>query len=90
LPSDLIREALSAAPHSKIPLLSQAAVSALSEVDLRCEFEKFMIANKGSAQMHEWLLAELDDQTLPPTLKTIVDRASRPSSASEIGTMTLL
>lgn len=76
LPVDLLRSTLSTAPHSRAPLLDASAVSALPEADVRAEFATFMIANKGSAHLHEWVLAQVDEHTLPRTLKNILDTAT--------------
>jgi putative ATP-dependent endonuclease of OLD family len=73
---DLLRTTLITAPHSRVPLLDATAVAAMSEAQTRNEFAKFMIGNKGSGHLHEWLLSHLDEHKLPPTLKNILDKVS--------------
>ena len=76
LPLDLIRSALTSAPHSRVSLIDTSRVVALGESAARQQFCDFMIGNKGSAQLHEWLISQLDDQTMPVALKQIVDLVS--------------
>jgi putative ATP-dependent endonuclease of OLD family len=77
LPIDLIRAATKSAPHSRSPLPSSPTVDGNTDEVVRQMFKELLIANKGSAQLHEWLISQLDDQRLPPTLKEIVDLISR-------------
>jgi len=68
LPIDLVRKILKETPHSRDRLLDPAVVSAMSDPDARAACREMLIRNKGSASMHEWILALIDETTLPPTL----------------------
>jgi putative ATP-dependent endonuclease of OLD family len=90
LPVDLLRTALTTAPHSRVPLLDATAVAAITEAQIRQGFAKFMIDNKGSAHLHEWLLSQLDEHKLPPTLKNILDKVSSLLPGTDAIKLTLL
>ena len=90
LPLDLMRSTLSTAPHSRAALLTSAKVAGLTDTSLREEFTNFMIANKGSAHLHEWVLGQLDQHKLPPTLKNILDTVLLFMAGAEPVRMSLL
>lgn len=76
LPIDLVRLMLTQAPESKIALRDAAVVNKLQEGELRSECCDFLIANKGTAGLHEWILSKLDPVTMPNQLKLILDRVA--------------
>jgi putative ATP-dependent endonuclease of OLD family len=80
LPLSLVRKCLTSAPHSRAPLYDPGDVANMAEPTVRSTFCDFMIANKGSAQLHEWLMADLDETSIPSALKDIVDVVSEISS----------
>jgi putative ATP-dependent endonuclease of OLD family len=74
LPLDLVRRILTSAPHCKSTPLTEAAALALLEPAARTACRDLLIDNKGSAAMHEWIIDQLNEATLPPTLAIIADR----------------
>ena len=82
LPIDILKKFLTEAPHCKNTQKTLAAVNAMTEENIRLESRDWLINNKGSASMHEWLISLLDVNTLPPTLGDIVDIVSEYISGS--------
>jgi putative ATP-dependent endonuclease of the OLD family len=77
VPVDLIRQTLTTAPHSRVPLLSQQRVDTATDDAVKQLFRDFLMGNKGSAQLHEWLMSELDESQLPRTLREVADVTAR-------------
>ncbi len=77
LPISVVRNALQSAPHSRVPLFTTSAVAAYDEEAARKAFCDFMIGNKGSGALHEWLLSQLDENTLPTVFKDLIDIVSQ-------------
>lgn len=80
LPLPHVRKCLTSAPHSRVPLHDPVDVANMAEQTARSTFCDFMIANKGSAQLHEWLIADLDEASIPSSLKDVVDVVSEISN----------
>jgi putative ATP-dependent endonuclease of the OLD family len=76
LPLDLVRVILTQAPESRTPVLDPARVAALAEAELRGRFYDCLVANKGTAALHEWILGQLTAHTLPNQLKVVLDRVA--------------
>jgi putative ATP-dependent endonuclease of OLD family len=72
LPIEILRLFLTEAPHCKSTPKTSSEVNAMNDKIVREETRIQLIANKGSASMHEWLIAKLDANNLPPTLGDIV------------------
>lgn len=77
LSPDLLRKMLVQSPHSLVPLQTAADVAALNDVDLRTQAEEFLIRNKGSGQLHRWIIEQLSPTSLPPSLCNIIDLLSQ-------------
>jgi putative ATP-dependent endonuclease of OLD family len=76
LPISVVCTCLTAAPYSRVSLHDAAVIANMTEPTVRSTFRDFMIANKGSAQLHEWLMADLDETSIPAALKDILDIVS--------------
>jgi putative ATP-dependent endonuclease of the OLD family len=84
---DLLRRVLTETPASRIPLRTKEAVETLSDEEVRAKAKDFFEGNKGSAAAHEWVIALLEDATLPDALKEIIDLVSRYVSCdADLGT----
>jgi putative ATP-dependent endonuclease of OLD family len=91
LPVDVLREMLSKAPHSRIPLLDEAVVNGWADTEVRQRSKDFLIANKGSGPMHFWLIERLQFTYLPDALCAVCDLATAYVSRHEdLGVCTLL
>jgi hypothetical protein len=91
LPLDLVQRSLADAPLSKNAPLSASVVAAMAEKRVRETFRASLIDNKGSAGMHEWILSQLDETTLPPPFGDLVDLISQYLSGSvELGAVSLV
>ena len=91
LPTPALYEMLSKAPHSRAPLLDQVTINALAEPDLRQRSKDFLIANKGSASMHFWLIEKLQAIEFPGALCTVCDLAAAYVTRHEdVGVCTLM
>jgi putative ATP-dependent endonuclease of OLD family len=77
LPVDLARKTLTTGPNSRVSLLTKERVDNASEDEVKRMFCDFMIGNKGSSQLHEWIISQLDEPQIPKTLKELSDIASR-------------
>lgn len=91
LPIALVRRILTEAPHSKTPLTAAADVSAMTEPDARDGCREMLIRNKGSHFLHEWIISQVDEASLPDALKDIVDMVLGYVVAdTEVGTCSLI
>ena len=73
LDTELMRECLTNALHSRGLRPSADDVASASEDSLKQIFYEFLTHNKGSAQFHEWLISCLDENRLPRSLKDLID-----------------
>ena len=66
-------------------------LNTMADEDIRSESRDQLIANKGSASMHEWIISLLDENTLPSPLGNIVDLVSAyVSGVCELGVCSLV
>lgn len=77
LPVAKLRQFLLEAPHAKNLPLDQAKVDALDDEAARAESEKQLVANKGAAFMHEWLISSIERDQLPRSLAAAVEIITR-------------
>ena len=73
LPIEILRVLLTEAPHSTQPLLSVPVVALMGQIDVRRAALQKLIHEKGSASMHDWLISLLDENSLPKTLKRVIN-----------------
>lgn len=91
LPIPVLREMLCKAPHSRVPILDEAIVTALSESDVRQQGKIFLISNKGSGPMHFWLIEKLQPAEFPGVLCSVCDLTSTYVTQQEdMGVCTLM
>lgn len=76
LPIDILKKFLTMAPHCKNHHKTLAEINVMTDDNIRAESREWLINNKGSASMHEWLISLLNEHTLAPTLADIVDIVS--------------
>jgi len=76
LPISVLREMLCKAPHSRVPLLQESILTALTESDVRQHGKTFLISNKGSGPMHFWLIEKLLPTEFPDVLCNVCDLTS--------------
>ncbi len=76
LPLNVLRQFVVRAPHCKTPLKTATELGAMSDQEIRIFTKQTLIDNKGSIQMHEWLISITDFASLPSILKTIIDEVS--------------
>jgi len=91
LPIEALRLFLTEAPHCKSKLKTLEELNTMADEDIRSESRDQLIANKGSASMHEWIISLLDENTLPSPLGNIVDLVSAyVSGVCELGVCSLV
>ena len=76
LPISVLVRFIVEAQHCKTALKTANEVSSMNDGQIRIFAKETLIANKGSIQMHEWLISTIDPNACPEVLKNLVYEVS--------------
>lgn len=77
LPIDILKKFLMEAPHCKGRVFSTSEIQGLTDEDIRKASSEKLEDNKGALSMHEWLIEQVDESSLPASLVNLVFLSSQ-------------